>query len=82
MSILNEQLTQRISGLDKFNYINNNKIELNNLLIILEQILSTYWNTYITFILEGKITDARSLFLIIYSNSLYFHNLYVCMLYC
>jgi len=63
MSVLNKkQLTQRMSGLNKFNYINNNNIELNNLLITLEQILSTYWNTYITFIVEGKITDARSLF--------------------
>jgi hypothetical protein len=37
--------------------INKKKIELNNLLITLELILSTYWNTYITFIVEG---DARS----------------------
>ena len=49
-----------MSGLDKFNYTNKQKIELNNLLITLEQILSTYWNTKITFILEGRITEARS----------------------
>ena len=51
-----------MSGLDQFNYINNNKSELNNLLITLEQIFSIYWNTYITFIVEGKITDVRSAF--------------------
>jgi hypothetical protein len=61
MSVLNKkQLTQRMSGLDKFDYINKQKIELNNLLITLEQILSKYLNTYITFIVESKITDPRS----------------------
>jgi hypothetical protein len=61
MSVLNKkQLTEGMSGLDKLNYINKQKIELNNLLITLEQILSTYWNTYITFIVKGKITEARS----------------------
>jgi hypothetical protein len=60
MSVLNKkQLTEGMSGLDKLNYINKQKNELNNLLITLEQILSTYWNTYITFIVEGKITEAR-----------------------
>ena len=49
-----------MSGLDKFDYINKQKIELNNLLITLEQILSKYLNTYITFIVESKITDPRS----------------------
>ena len=37
-------------------YIYYSKIELNNLLITLELILSIFWNTYITFIVEGKIT--------------------------
>ena len=49
-----------MSGLDKFDYIYKQQIELNNFLITLEQILWTYWNTYITFIVESKITDARS----------------------
>ena len=61
MSVLNKkQLTEGMSGLDKLNYINKQKIELNNLLITLEQILSKYLNTYITFIVESKITDPRS----------------------
>jgi hypothetical protein len=50
------------------------KIEINNLLVTLELILSTFWNTYITFIVEGKIKDVRSPFDII--------DLYVYRLHC
>ena len=63
--------------------------ELNNSLIKLELILSTFLNTYITFIVEGKITDSRSFrgrsisfFYIIYLYRLYFYNIYLYRLYC
>jgi hypothetical protein len=78
----------KISFSDKNTIIINKlyySIELKNLLITLELILSTFWNTYITFIVEGKITDARSFrghSISFFFIHVVFDNIYLYRLYC